>query len=110
MKSQVCGTAGDARTVAGNRVLPLLSSFPGFAKLQGGLATLLKPYGVSDHSLRKTYAYTLKSSQTHVTTAAKMTGHSNPLVTLKICTLVLDDEITESASAIECFYGEKFFR
>ena len=63
----------------------------------------LKPYGVTVHSLRKTYAYTLKSSQIHVTTAAKMMGHSNPLVTLKIYTLVLDDEIAKSASAIEAF-------
>jgi hypothetical protein len=32
-----------------------------------------------------------------------MMGHSNPLVTLKIYTLVLDDEIAKSASAIEAF-------
>ena len=95
--------AGDTKTVAGNRVVPLLSPFPGFAKSQKRLATLLKPYGVTVHSLRKTYAYTLKSSQIHVTTAAKMMGHSNPLVTLKIYTLVLDDEISKSASAIEAF-------
>jgi hypothetical protein len=35
--------------------------------------------------------------------AAKMMGHSNPLVTLKIYTLVLDDEIAKSASALEAF-------
>ena len=28
-----------------------------------------------------------------MTTAAKFMGHSNPLVTLKIYTLVLDDEV-----------------
>ena len=95
--------AGDTKTVAGNRVVPLLSQFPGFAKSQKRLATLLKPYGVTVHSLRKTYAYTLKSSQIHVTTAAKMMGHSNPLVTLKIYTLVLDDEISKSAIAMEAF-------
>jgi integrase len=95
--------AGETKTVAGNRVVPLLSPFPGFAKSQKRLATLLKPFGVTVHSLRKTYAYTLKSSQIHVTTAAKMMGHSNPLVTLKIYTLVLDDEIAKSASAIEAF-------
>ena len=95
--------AGDTKTVAGNRVVPLLSPFPGFAKSQKRLATLLKPHGVTVHSLRKTYAYTLKSSQIHVTTAAKMMGHSNPLVTLKIYTLVLDDEIAKSASALEAF-------
>jgi integrase len=43
--------------------------------------------------LRKTYAYFLKSNNVHVTTAAKFMGHSNPLVTLKIYTLVRDDEI-----------------
>ena len=32
-----------------------------------------------------------------------MMGHSNPLVTLKIYTLVLDDEIAKSASALEAF-------
>jgi integrase len=95
--------AGETKTVAGNRVVPLLSPFPGFAKSQKRLATLLKPHGVTVHSLRKTYAYTLKSSQIHVTTAAKMMGHSNPLFTLKIYTLVLDDEIAKSASAIEAF-------
>jgi integrase len=95
--------AGVTKTVAGNRVVPLLSPFPGFAKSQKRLATLLKPYGVTVHSLRKTYAYTLKSSQIHVTTAAKMMGHSNPLVTLKIYTLVLDDEIAKSASALGAF-------
>ena len=78
--------AGESKTVAGNRVVLLPS-----------------PHGVTVHSLRKTYAYTLKSSQIHVTTAAKMMGHSNPLVTLKIYTLVLDDEIAKSASALEAF-------
>ena len=84
-------------------MVPLLSPFPGFAKSQKRLATLLKPHGVTVHSLRKAYAYTLKSSQIHVTTAAKMMGHSNPLVTLKIYTLVLDDGIAKSVSALEAF-------
>jgi hypothetical protein len=35
-----------------------------------------------------------------VTAAAKMLGHSNPLVTLKIYTLVKDDEIDLIASSI----------
>ncbi len=93
MSSETWGTVGETKTIAGNRVVSLPS-----------------PHGVTVHSLRKTYAYTLKSSQIHVTTAAKMMGHSNPLVTLKIYTLVLDDEIAKSASAIEYFYGEEFFR
>jgi integrase len=42
----------------------------------------------------------LKSSQVHVTTAAKLLGHSNPLVTMKIYTQVLDDEIDKSGMAL----------
>ena len=95
--------AGATKTVAGNRVVPLISPFPGFAKSQKRLATLLRPYGVTVHSLRKTYAYTLKSAQIHVTTAAKLMGHSNPLITMKIYTLVLDDEIAKSGIAIGSF-------
>ena len=86
MNSGTWGTVGETYTVAGNRVVLLPS-----------------PHGVTVHSLRKTYAYTLKSSQIHVTTAAKMMGHSNPLVTLKIYTLVLDDGIAKSVSALEAF-------
>ena len=52
----------------------------------------LKPYGVTVHSLRKTCAYTLKSAGITVTTAAKLMGHSNPMMTLKIYTQVKDDE------------------
>jgi hypothetical protein len=35
-----------------------------------------------------------------------MMGHSNPLVTLKIYTLVLDYEIAKSASALEAFIAK----
>jgi integrase len=57
------------------------------------IAKVLEPYGVTIHSLRKTYAYFLKSNNVHVTTAAKFMGHSNPVITLKIYTMVLDHEI-----------------
>jgi integrase len=43
--------------------------------------------------LRKTYAYFLKTNDVHVTTAAKFLGHSDPMVTLKIYTMVRDNEI-----------------
>ena len=56
--------------------------------------------GVTIHSLRKTYAYFLKSNQVHVTAAAIFLGHSNPLVTLKIYTLVRDEEIDEIGQAL----------
>ena len=60
--------AGDTKTVAGNRVVPLLSPFPGFAKSQKRLATLLKPFGVMIYSLRKTYIYTLQNLDLDVNT------------------------------------------
>jgi len=52
----------------------------------------LKPYGVTVHSFRKTYACTFKSAGIHVTTAAKLMGHSNPMMTLNLYTQVKDDE------------------
>ncbi len=63
-----------------------------FARNQKTIAKALKPYGVIVHSLRKTYSYTLKSAGIHVTTAAKLMGHSNPMMTLKVYTQVKDDE------------------
>ncbi len=63
-----------------------------FARNQKTIAKALKPYGVIVHSLRKTYAYTLKSAGIHVTTAAKLMGHSNLMMTLKVSTQVKDYE------------------
>jgi integrase len=83
---------GATKTPAGVRKVPLLSEFQPFALNQISIASALKPYGVTVHSLRKTYAYTLKSAGIHVTTAAKLMGHSNPMMTLKVYTQVKDDE------------------
>ena len=91
---------GATKTRAGVRSVPLLYPFVQFPYYQDGIAKELRPYGVTVHSLRKTYAYMLKSSQVHVTTAAKLMGHSNPLVTMKIYTQVLDDEIDKSGLAL----------
>ena len=91
---------GETKTPSGIRSVPLLAEFVQFPQYQGAIAKALKPYGVTVHSLRKTYAYTLKCSDIHVTTAAKLMGHSNPMVTLKIYTQVLDGEIDKSGDAI----------
>jgi integrase len=42
----------------------------------------------------------LKQANVHVTTAAKLLGHSNPLVTMKIYTQVLDDEIDKTGASL----------
>lgn len=91
---------GKTKSAAGARTVPLMSEFKPFVKYQNTIAARLKPYGVTVHSLRKTYAYMLKSADVHVTTASKLMGHSNPLITMKIYTAVLDNEIEKSGTAL----------
>ena len=91
---------GKTKSAAGVRTVPLMSEFEPFAKYQNTIAAKLAPYGVTVHSLRKTYAYMLKSADVHVTTASKLMGHSNPLITMKIYTAVLDNEIEKSGKAL----------
>lgn len=86
---------GPTKTSSGVRQVPYFGYFKTFPKSRITIARALKPYGVCIHSLRKTYAYFLKTNGVHVTTAAKFMGHSNPMVTLKIYTLVKDSEVKE---------------
>lgn len=91
---------GATKSKAGVRKVPYLGHFDPFPKTQLTVAQALSPYGVNVHSLRKTYAYSLKTSNVHVTTAQKLLGHSSPLVTMQIYTAVLDDEIGKSAELL----------
>ena len=86
---------GSTKTLAGVREVPYLGYFKKFPKTRLPIAEALKPHGVCIHSLRKTYAYFLKTNGVHVTTAAKFMGHSNPMITLKIYTLVKNSEVME---------------
>jgi integrase len=52
-------------------------------------------HGITVHSLRRTYAYLLKTQGVHVTTAQRLLGHSDPVLTMKIYTGVLDSEIDD---------------
>jgi integrase len=94
---------GATKSRAGVRSVPLMAPFVSFPRYQDGIAKSLRPYGVTVHSLRKTYAYMLKSSQVHVTTAAKLLGHANPLVTMKVYTQVLDNEIDDAGIALKSY-------
>ena len=58
-------------------------------------------HGVTVNSLRRTYAYLLKTQGVHVTTAQRLLGHSDQLMTLKVYTSVLDSEIDEAAEVLE---------
>lgn len=90
---------GDVKSRSGVRVVPLVGDFSQLPKSPKTLRKVLKPYGVHIHSLRHTYAYLLKTQGIHVTTAQKLLGHSDPKVTLRVYTQVLDNEI-DSAGAI----------
>jgi len=84
---------GPTKTESGVREVPYFGYFKQFPKTRVAIAKTLAEHGVTIHSLRKTYAYFLKTNDVHVTTAAKFLGHSDPMVTLKIYTLVRDNEI-----------------
>jgi len=86
---------GPTKTEAGVREVPYFGHFVPFPKTRKAIALSLAEHGVTIHSLRKTYAYFLKTNDVHVTTAAKFLGHSDPMITLKIYTLVRDNEIEE---------------
>ena len=86
---------GPTKTESGVREVPYFGYFKQFPKTRVAIAKTLAEHGVTIHSLRKTYAYFLKTNDVHVTTAAKFLGHSDPMVTLKIYTLVRDNEIDD---------------
>lgn len=86
---------GPTKTKAGLRQVPYFGYFKTFPKSRNAIAKTLSKHGVTIHSLRKTYAYFLKTNKVHVTTAAKFLGHSNPMITLQIYTLVRSTEVEE---------------
>ena len=96
---------GDTKSAAGVRTVPYLGYFHPFPKTRKPIARVLKPYGVNIHSLRKSYAYILKSNDVHVTTAQKLLGHASPMVTLAVYTQVLDNEIHETGEKIMASLG-----
>ena len=87
---------GDTKSRAGMRVVPLIGEFREFPRHPRTLRKAVKPYGITIHSLRHTYAYILKTQGIHVTTAQKLLGHSDPKITLSVYTRVLDTEIDEA--------------
>ena len=98
---------GPTKTPAGVRQVPYFGYFKKFPSSRTAVANTLQKYGVTIHSLRKTYAYFLKTSDVHVTTAAKFMGHSNPLVTLKIYTMVRDDETDVVGQKLRLLLGQE---
>lgn len=92
---------GSTKSQSGVRVIPLIGDFCQIPKSPKTLRKVLDPYGIHIHSLRHTYAYLLKTQGIHVTTAQKLLGHSDPKVTLRVYTQVLDDEIENTGEILK---------
>ena len=92
---------GMTKSAAGVRTVPYLTDFERFPRSPKELRKTLAKSGVHIHSLRHTYAYLLKTSGVHVTTAQKLMGHSDPKVTLGIYTRFRDVEIDEAGDLIK---------
>jgi integrase len=90
---------GSTKSSSSNRKVPYIGYFKPLPKTYKALAKAVNRNGITVHSLRRTYAYLLKQQGVHVTTAQKLLGHSDPMVTLKIYTSVLDNE-AESVGAL----------
>jgi len=91
---------GSVKSNAGIRSVPHVSEFKTFPRTPKALRKELAVHGAHIHSLRHTYAYLLKTSGVHVTTAQRLLGHADPGVTLGIYTRFRDDEIDGAGAAI----------
>ena len=91
---------GLTKSITSNRSVPYLGYFKEFPKSRHALNRYLDREGVNIHSLRKTYAYILKRNGVHVTTAQQLMGHASPMVTMRIYTAVLSEEIHEAGDIL----------
>jgi integrase len=84
---------GPCKSRSSVRKVPYLGHFAQLPITYKPMQKCANLHGVTVHSFRRTYAYLLKTQGVHVTTAQKLLGHSDPMMTLKVYTSVLDDEI-----------------
>lgn len=91
---------GICKSKASVRRVPYLGHFKVFPKSYKPIQKCANTQGITVHSLRKTYAYLLKTQGIHVTTAQRLLGHSDPVLTMKVYTLVLDSEIDEAGDIL----------
>ena len=94
---------GACKSKSSVRRVPYLGYFEQFPKSYKPLQKCANLHGVTVHSFRRSYAYLLKTQKIHVTTAQKLLGHSDPMMTLKVYTSVLDNEIDEAGDILEKF-------
>lgn len=91
---------GQCKSKASVRKVPYLGYFKKFPVTHKPLMKAAHLHGITVHSLRRTYAYLLKTQGVHVTTAQRLLGHSDPVLTMKIYTGVLDSEIDDVAEVL----------
>ena len=84
---------GEVKRKTSIRKVPYLGYWEVLPRTYKPVRLAANKHGLTVHSFRRTYAYLLKSEGVHVTTAQKLLGHADPILTLKIYTSVLDDEI-----------------
>lgn len=92
---------GPCKSKTSVRRIPYLGYFAEFPLTYKTIRKAAGMHGVTVHSFRRTYAYLLKTQGIHVTTAQRLMGHSDPMMTLKIYTSVLDDEIDAAGVTLQ---------
>lgn len=91
---------GPCKSKTSVRKIPYLGHFKKLPLTYKPLQKCVNQKGITVHSLRRTYAYLLKTQGVHVTTAQRLLGHSDPLMTLKVYTSVLDSEIDDAGEIL----------
>lgn len=94
---------GPCKSKSSIRKIPYLGHFQPLPKSYKPLRIAANKFGVTVHSFRRTYAYLLKTQGVHVTTAQRLLGHSDPVMTLKIYTGVRDEEIIDAAEQLRIY-------
>ena len=97
---------GDCKSKSSVRRIPYLGYFEPLPKSYKPMQICANSHGVTVHSFRRTYAYLLKTQGIHVTTAQKLLGHSDPMMTLRVYTSVLDSEIDDAGDKLFKFVSE----
>ena len=87
------------------RKVPYLGYWEALPKSYKPMRLAANKHSVTVHSFRRTYAYLLKTQGIHVTTAQRLLGHSDPIMTLKIYTSVLDNEVEDAGKLLRLSVG-----
>jgi integrase len=99
---------GPCKSNSSVRNVPYLGHFEQFPRGYKTLQRAANAGGINLHSLRKTYAYLLKTENVHVTMAQRLLGHSSPILTLKVYTGVRDEEINTVARLLSSKLSNKW--